>query len=180
VPSINDWVGIYRYNLNKDIKIHKEILNSYQKALREVWNFPLKIARKTFNNIAGECKITPKICDLLIGHSPDSRINQMSYTDYQTSEYARQIEEAHNTVLETFKVDLLTSKLIERLEELSTVKSKKIYSWIVNSIPKNDSFGNLKEIYIGDDSEEIERTGFTEYFKDQQEYLDNLTQEELI
>ena len=105
----------------------------------------------------------------------------MSYTDYQTSEYARQIEEAHNTVLEAFKVGLLTNKLIERLEELSTVKSKKIYSWIVNSIPKNDSLGNLKEIYIGDDSEEIERTGFTEYFKDQQEYLDNLTpDEELI
>lgn len=178
VPSINDWVGIYRYNLNKDIKIHKEILNSYQKALREVWDFPLKIARKTFNNIAGECKITPKICDLLIGHSPDSRINQMSYTDYQTSEYARQIEEAHNTVLEAFKVGSLTSKLIERLEQLSAVKSKKIHSWLVNSIPKNDSLGNLKEIYIGDDSEEIERTGFTEYFKDQQEYLDNLTPEE--
>ena len=179
VPSINDWIGIYRYNLNENPKIHAEIINSYQKALREVWAFPLKTARKTFNNIAGECEITPKICDLLIGHSPDSRINQMSYTDYRTSEYARQIEEAHNKVLKAFKTDLLMDKLQSRLDDLSKLKRNKIYSWILNSHIRTDSAGNLyidrKLEDLEANTNEIERTGFTEYFKDQEEYLNTLT-----
>ena len=126
IPSINNWLEIFRYDLNKETIIHRDILNSYQKAFREVGWKQLGEARKNFNNVAGECEITPRICDILVGHSPDSRLNMMSYTDYTTSEYARQIDEAHTKVLKRFRVSELADALQDKLEELSLVKSKKI------------------------------------------------------
>ena len=138
VPPIQHWLEIFKYDLNKRKKLHDEILNSYQKAFREVGWVQLDNARKNFNNIAGECSITPRICDLLVGHSPDSRLNQMSYTDYTTSEYARQIDEAHTKVLERFQVGKLNEALQDKLQELSLIPSKKIYGWITSVIPRKD------------------------------------------
>jgi hypothetical protein len=124
--------------------------------------------------------ISPRICDLLIGHSPDSRLNNMSYTDYTTSEYARQIDEAHTKVLERFRVSELGDALQDKLEELSLVKSKKIYSWITNHIPQKDSFGNRVEIKLDDGIEEAKRTGYYEYLKQDEnnEFLRNLMDNE--
>ena len=51
---------------------------------------------------------------------------------------------------------------------------------LVTSINDEEQATNLSSVLMRL-TEEIERTGFTEYFKDQQEYLDNLTpDEELI
>ena len=183
VPDVNDWVSIFSYDLNADTVTHRDICNSYQKALRDVWKHPINIARKTFNNVAGECKITPKICDLLIGHKPDSQINMMSYTNYQTSEYAKQIEEAHELVLKTFRAGELADKLIERLEELQAIKSKKIPLWITEKIGwKMDSAKNqqnwtfnINEKHYQKVEKEIIETGFTEYFKGLSDHLDGKT-----
>jgi len=167
VPSINNWLEIFRYDLNKETIIHRDILNSYQKAFREVGWKQLGEARKNFNNVAGECEITPRICDILVGHSPDSRLNMMSYTDYTTSEYARQIDEAHTKVLKRFRVAELADALQDKLEELSLIKSKKIYSWITNHIPKKDRFGNRTEVMLDLGEEEAKRTGYWDYIKDE-------------
>lgn len=57
--------------------------------------------------------------------------------------------------------------------------NNKIYSWILNSHIRTDSEGNLyidrKLEDLEANTNEIERTGFTEYFKDQEEYLNTLT-----
>tara|TARA_B110000902_G_scaffold136685_1_gene158187 strand:- start:130 stop:1686 length:1557 start_codon:yes stop_codon:yes gene_type:complete len=179
VSDVNDWVSIFKYDLNADTTTHRDVTNSYQKGLREVWNIPLDVARKTFNNVAGECQISSKLCDLLIGHRPDSVLNMMSYTNYQTSEYAKQIEDAHSLVLKTFKVDKLADKLIDKLEEISAVRSKKIPYWITRSTAKLDSAGNVF-IYASrtskgyDREKEIEDNGFSEYFKNENEHIDKL------
>tara|TARA_B110000977_G_C11025911_1_gene473130 strand:- start:808 stop:1581 length:774 start_codon:yes stop_codon:yes gene_type:complete len=181
VPDINDWLSIFKYDLNADITTHRDITNSYQKGLREVWGIPLDNARKTFNNVAGECQISSKLCDLLIGHRPDSALNMMSYTNHQTSEYAKQIEDAHNLVLKTFKVGKLADKLIDRLQELSEIKSKKIPLWITRSSAKLDSEKNVL-YYIDSDKynreKEIEDTGFSEYFKNENEHINKLESKE--
>ena len=184
VPPAQNWLEIFKYDLNKNERLHEQIINSYQKALREVGFSQLKYARKNFNNIAGECMISPRICDLLIGHSPDSRLNNMSYTDYTTSDYARQIDEAHTKVLDRFRVSELGDALQDKLEELSLVKSKKIYSWITNHIPKKDRYGNRTEGMLDLGEEEAKRTGYWDYIKDSVEnsFIDNLksSDEELI
>ena len=120
---------------------------------------------------------------MLIGHRPDSVLNMMSYTNYQTSEYAKQIEDAHNLVLKTFKVDKLADKLIDRLEELSAIKSKKIPYWITRSTAKLDSAGNVfvyasrtKDSYNRE--QEIEDTGFSKYFLNENEFIDKLDAKE--
>ena len=183
VSDVNDWVSIFKYDLNADTTTHRDVTNSYQKGLREVWNIPLDVARKTFNNVAGECQISSKLCDLLIGHRPDSELNMMSYTNYQTSEYAKQIEDAHSLVLKTFKVDKLADKLIDKLEEISAVRSKKIPYWITRSTAKLDSAGNVF-IYASrtskgyDREKEIEDNGFSEYFKNENEHIDKLDAKE--
>lgn len=182
VSPINNWLEIFTYDLNKNPKLHEQIINSYQKSLREIKWYPLKNARKNFNNIAGECMISPRICDLLIGHSPDSRLNNMSYTDYTTSDYARQIDEAHTKVLERFRVSELGDALQDKLEELSLVKSKKIYSWITNHIPKKDKYGNRTEVMIEFGEEEAKRTGYWDYIKDSVDnnFTDNLKSSEEV
>ena len=115
----------------------------------------------------------------MIGHRPDSALNMMSYTNYQTSEYAKQIEDAHNLVLKTFKVDKLADKLINRLEAISKIKSKKIPYWITRSTTKLDSEGNVY-MYASrtgkgyDREQEIEDTGFSEYFKNEDEHIGKL------
>jgi hypothetical protein len=105
----------------------------------------------------------------------------MSYTNHQTSEYAKQIEDAHNLVLKTFKVGKLADKLIDRLEEISKIKSKKIPLWITRSSAKLDSEKNVL-YYIDSDKynreKEIEDTGFSEYFKNENEHINKLESKE--
>ena len=182
VPPINNWLEIFTYDLNKNPKLHEQIVNSYQKALREVNWFQLIYARKNFNNVAGECMISPRICDLLIGHSPDSKINMMSYTDFDTARYFEQIDEAHTKVLKRFRVAELADALQDKLEELSLVKSKKIYSWITNHIPKKDRYGNRTEVMLDFGEEEAKRTGYWDYIKDSVDnnFTDNLKSSEEV
>ena len=107
----------------------------------------------------------------------------MSYTNYQTSEYAKQIEEVHELVLKTFRAGELADKLIERLEELQAIKSKKIPLWITEKIGwKMDSAKNqqnwtfnINEKHYQKVEKEIIETGFTEYFKGLSNHLDGKT-----
>ena len=76
----------------------------------------------------------------------------------------------------------LADKLIDRLEEISSVKSKKIPYWITRSTEKIDSENNLL-IYINSDEynreQEIEDTGFSEYFKNENEFIEKLDAKQL-
>jgi hypothetical protein len=84
----------------------------------------------------------------------------MSYTDYTTSEYARQIDEAHTKVLERFQVGKLNEALQDKLQELSLIPNKKVYGWITSVIPRKDG-----SVLLGAGIEEAKRTGYYEYFE---------------
>lgn len=165
VPDVNDTVRIYNYTLEENNKFHKELINSYQKAIRAVWSNPLKNARATFKNIAGEIKVGQRVADLLIGHIPESTLNSRSYSDYNTPEYTKQIQEAHEAVLKEFRVGELADKLFDRLKFI-TEKSYKIPSWIYTEGVFTDSSKNLYNIMGYDvDLGEQGYGRYDEYFK---------------
>ena len=95
----------------------------------------------------------------------------MSYTDYTTSEYARQIDEAHTKVLERFQVGKLNEALQDKLQELSLIPNKKVYGWITSVIPRKDV-----SVLLGAGIEEAKRTGYYEYFEtdENDEFFANL------
>ena len=73
----------------------------------------------------------------------------------------------------------LADKLIDRLEEISKIKSRKIPYWITRSTAKLDSEGNVF-MYASrtgkgyDREQEIEDTGFSDYFKNEDEHINKL------
>jgi len=78
----------------------------------------------------------------------------------------------------------ITSVIKDKLEALSDIKSKKIPYWITRSTTKLDSEGNVfmyaSRIGKGYDREqEIEDTGFSEYFKNEDEHIDKLDAKQL-
>ena len=127
VADINDEISIYGYKIEDSINLHQSIINGYQKTIRNLLpKQPHKNARKTFNTIARELSVPAHIREILIGHQDDSRLNNFSYNDNQTIEMARQVEEAHTSVLKSFKA----GELMRLLEAKLTTLKAPVWIWL--------------------------------------------------
>ena len=164
IGDINDRLSIMNYDKNKnndDFKFHNDAVNSYQKAIRRVLpNHPMKNARKSFKTIANTYT-TRRIADILIGHSSDTDLNEMSYNDNQYEDIVKEVYETHTRVLERFKAselcELLQKKLITLTER--NVMPKWILGWCLEN-------GKDGEIYIYDEKPD---SNYNDYFKNYKE-----------
>ena len=144
VPNVNDEVRIYNYTLEDNPKFHEDVINTYQKSLRDVWKgYPHKVARKVFKNVAKELDISSYIADLLVGHSPVGDMDTASYSKFDTPLFKKKIQEAHEKILDHFRVKEIADVLFDRLYEIMQVKSKQIPHWIYFEGRLTDSAGNM-------------------------------------
>jgi hypothetical protein len=139
VGDINDILSIYNYNAYKnenEEKFHKQMVNSYQKAIRRILNHPMKNARKSFKTIANSLS-SVRISELLIGHSGDTQQNAMSYNDDSFEDIVKQVYDTHTSVLRRFKASELCQLLQDKLVELT--EKKVMPEWILGWCLNNDS-----------------------------------------
>lgn len=160
VGDVNDRLSIYNYDIttNEGYKFHKDMINSYQKAIRSVLpNQPMKYARKCFKTIANRHS-TKRIADLLIGHSSDTQQNELSYND--NTYLAKEVYDTHTKVLKEFRADDLCMLLQQKL--ISLVKGNKAPAMLADyCLEIIDKKGSMF-LWLNDTPNQ---TGFESYFK---------------
>ncbi len=116
-----DCLAIFNYDVESDYRLHKNVWDTYSKRINKMLGHSFKTARKTFNTYALELKVSDTIRRVLLGHSDESMLSH--YDNLNTEEIRQQVEQAHSSILNEFKV----SKLIELLEEKITLFGVKLY-----------------------------------------------------
>ena len=164
IGDINDRLSIFKYDKNKNIdalEFHESNVNSYQKAIRRVLpNHPMKNARKTFKAIADDYT-TPRIAEILIGHSYDTQQNMRSYSDIKTEDTVKKVYDTHKHVLKRFKASELCKLLQEKL--IALTERNIVPKWILGWCLENTDNGG---IYLFD---KVYDDSYKDYFKDYNE-----------
>lgn len=113
IPSIEDRLSIFDYDVDKDYKLHSDIWDYYTKRVKKLLGYSYKTARKTFNTIALELKVSDTIRRVLLGHADSTMLSH--YDNFNTKEVVKQVEDAHASVLATFNTQHLTMLLRQKL-----------------------------------------------------------------
>lgn len=116
VPSLEDEVAIFKYNVDTDYILHSSLWDVYKKRVKKLLGYPYKTARKTFNTYALELEMSDSIRRILLGHIDDSMLSH--YDNTNTSKIQQQVEDAHISILKEFKAKHLTKLLLSKLNTL--------------------------------------------------------------
>ena len=120
IPSLNDTLAIFDYDVDKDYELHKNIWDNYIKRITKLLGYSFNKARKTFNTYALELEVSDTIRRVLLGHADESMLSH--YDNTQTDAMRKQVEDAHLSVLERFEASLLLNDLFVKLERLDVPK----------------------------------------------------------
>ena len=120
IASIHDVLKIYDYEVNKDSDYHKQKWSIHRKRLTR-FNLNLMTARKTFNTYGKRLKIDVETRKILLGQRNDPLLDA-SYDNNEDEVIHNEVQEAHKSVLEGFKVPQLINQLTKKLDALNAPK----------------------------------------------------------
>ena len=101
-------------------KYNKDVWGTISKQCVKVGLEPIKVARKTFETVAQTQDVRKEISDRLLGHSVTGV--KRHYQDWEWDELQNKIFEAHEAVLEHFKVDTLIPALYNKANQIMASK----------------------------------------------------------
>lgn len=133
VPTLEDSMSIFNYDVDKDYRLHSNVWDSYKKHITRLLGHPFKTARKTFDTLAASLDISTTTRQILLGHNEDSML--WHYGDTNTEIIRERVEKAHMDILKSFDTDTLNKLLLDKLDELN----------IVDYLKPNDSIVWLDE-----------------------------------
>jgi site-specific recombinase XerD len=135
IPTLEDSLSIFQYDVNKDYELHSNVWDTYKKRVTKLLGYSYKTARKTFNTYALELEVSDSTRRILLGHSDPSMLSH--YDNLDTETIRKRVEDAHTSVLRRFKTSYLMDLMVEKLKEINAPE-----------LLYNDSFwvGNTKEL----------------------------------
>ena len=114
IPTLEDEISIFKYDIENDYKLHSNIWDTYKKRIIKLLGYSYKTARKTFNTYALELEVSDTIRRILLGHADSSMLSH--YDNLKTKKINEQVENAHEKVLDEFDTKEIMNLLIDKLE----------------------------------------------------------------
>lgn len=141
IPSMDDRLSIFKYDVEKDCQLHSNIWDYYKKRVKKLLGYSYNTARKTFNTYALELEVSDTIRRILLGHADTSMLNH--YDNYNTDNIREQVENAHTSVLNRFSASELARLLNDKLKDINAPKLMYDDSiWLGNVKQLADRFNN--------------------------------------
>jgi hypothetical protein len=119
IPTLEDSMSIFVYDVDKDYQLHSNVWDSYKKHITRLLGHSFKSARKTFDTIAASLDISTTTRQILLGHNEDSML--WHYGDTNTDIIRERVEKAHIDILKSFDADALNKLLLDKLDEMNVV-----------------------------------------------------------
>lgn len=117
IPSLEDYISIFKYDVVKDYNLHSNIWDYYTKRVKKLLGYSYNTARKTFNTYALELQVSDTIRRILLGHADSTMLSH--YDNLNTEAIREQVENAHKNVLERFNAPELTNLMMNKLESMN-------------------------------------------------------------
>ena len=127
VGDPNDKLSIFGYKPNANYSRHVSFWRYYQKKIKSLTGYTFKEARKTFNTIGKGLKVSQDIRKILLGQKGDPLLSG-HYDNNEAEIIKKQVEEAHDKIMDGFDFDDLICALGVKLEEI--IESENLPNWI--------------------------------------------------